>query len=227
MGSFLPSSDAGLLAWSLNFKTQITATPTAFGLTAAQATAYGALHDAYATALAVTSDPATRTRPAIATKDSARTSLKNNARLLSKIVQATATVTNAQKFSLGLNVRTSPSPVPAPSDAPVLEVASVVAWTASIRLHDASSATKRGRPAGVNGAAVFSYVGATAPTDLNDWHFEGNTGKTTVNISFSNALAPGAKVWLTAFWFNARKESGPACTPVGANLPGGSVSSAM
>jgi hypothetical protein len=30
-------------------------------------------------------------------------------------------------------------------------------------------------------------------------------------------------VWLTAFWFNGRKQSGPACAPVGTNLPGGSV----
>src|SRR3954464_13225947 len=49
---FLPDTDAGLLAWSLNFKTLITATPTAFGLTSALATSYGTLHDAYASALA-------------------------------------------------------------------------------------------------------------------------------------------------------------------------------
>ena len=69
MGSFLPSTDAGLLAWSLNFKTLVVATPTAFGLTTTQATAYGALHDAYATALVASGDPSTRTSPAVATKN--------------------------------------------------------------------------------------------------------------------------------------------------------------
>jgi hypothetical protein len=34
---FLPNTDARLLAWSLNFNTLITATPTAYGLTTAQA----------------------------------------------------------------------------------------------------------------------------------------------------------------------------------------------
>jgi hypothetical protein len=34
----------------------------------------------------------------------------------------------------------------------------------------------------------------------------------------------GAAVWITAFWFNPRKQSGPAAEPVSANLPGGSVS---
>ena len=28
--------------------------------------------------------------------------------------------------------------------------------------------------------------------------------------------AAGAKVWLTAFYFNERKQNGPACAPVGA-----------
>ncbi|MGH7179314.1 MAG: hypothetical protein ACREJC_18200 [Tepidisphaeraceae bacterium] len=49
--TFFPSRDTELLAWSLNFKTLITATPTAYGLTAGLATAYGVLHDAFATAL--------------------------------------------------------------------------------------------------------------------------------------------------------------------------------
>jgi len=225
VSSFLPSTDAGLLAWSLNFKTLITATPTVYGLTAPQATAYGTLHDAYNTAL-VACEPSTRTRPAVATKNTARTNLKANARLLAKLVQAAPLVTDAQRLALGLNVRQAPAPVPAPSSAPNLDVVSVSAWTVSIKLHDASSGKKRGRPPGVSGAAIFSYVGATPPTALNDWHFEGNTGKTTIDAAFSNTLAPGAKVWLTAFWFNNRKQSGPACTPVGANLPGGSVSMA-
>jgi hypothetical protein len=39
MSGFLPRTDNGLLAFVTPFSAQITATPTAFGLTAAQATA--------------------------------------------------------------------------------------------------------------------------------------------------------------------------------------------
>ena len=109
--SFLPNTDAALLAWSLNFSTLITATPTAYGLVAGQATAYAALHTAYGTALAAC-DPAIRTRGAVQTKNTARTNLKNSARSLAKIVEGTPTVTNAQKVTLGLNVRSLPSPIP-------------------------------------------------------------------------------------------------------------------
>src|SRR5690242_16315864 len=97
---FLPDTDAGLLAWSANFKSLITATPTAFGLTTSLATSYGALHDAYASALAA-ADPAVRTKGSVAAKNTARTNLKADARLLDRLVQGTASVTAAQKLSLG------------------------------------------------------------------------------------------------------------------------------
>ena len=54
---FIPPRDAELLTWSVNFKTLIVATPTAYGLTAPQATAYGTKHDAYASAFQTASDP--------------------------------------------------------------------------------------------------------------------------------------------------------------------------
>jgi len=223
--SFLPNTDAGLLAWSLNFKTLITSAPTTYGLTASLATAYGTLHDSYATALAA-ADPAIRTKTAVANKNSARTALKNNARLLNDLVQGTASVTDGQKLELGLTVRATPTPIPPPSSAPGLDVLSVSGWTVKIKLHDSDSTAKRGRPAGVIGAAVFSFVGAEAPTDIAAWRFEGNTGRTKLDVAFPDTLAPGAKVWLTAFWFNGRKQSGPACAPVSTNLQGGSVSMA-
>jgi hypothetical protein len=222
---FLPNGDAALLAWSLNFSTLITATPTAFGLTAAQATAYAALHATYTTALAAV-DPGVRTKAAVAAKNTARTNLKNSARLLAKLVEGTATVSNAQKITLGLNVRAIPTPTPIPGSAPGLDVLSSSGFTTKLRLHDSTSGSRRGKPPGVNGASVFSHVGPTAPTEMSGWTFEGNTGKTRLEIAFPGTLAAGTTVWFTAFWFNGAKQSGPTCAPVATNLPGGSVAMA-
>ena len=101
---------------------------------------------------------------------------------------------------------------------------SVRGRTASLRLHDAAQPTRRGKPLGVSGAAVFSYVGAAAPADLAAWTFEGNTSRTRVDVLFPTSVPAGATVWFTAYWFNERKQAGPACDAVSANLPGGSVS---
>src|SRR5690348_10613928 len=95
--SFIPAKDADLLAWSVNFKTLITATPTDYGLTAGQATAYGTLHTAYATAYQTAIDPSTRTKPAITARRAARAALVADIRALAKIVEGTSTVTDAQK----------------------------------------------------------------------------------------------------------------------------------
>jgi hypothetical protein len=145
---------------------------------------------------------------------------------LAKIIDGTATVTDAQRLDLGLNVRATPAPIPAPSQAPNLDVAGRLGTTVTIKLHDGSTSGRRRKPAGVQGASVFSFVGtggATPPAELADWKFEGNTTRTKIDVQFDAALAPGTLVWLCAFWFNPRGQAGPGCTPVSAILAGGGM----
>lgn len=219
MGVSFPKTDEGLLGWSLNFKTLITAAPTTYGLTAAQATAYGTVHTTYATALAAC-DPSVRSKTSTAAKNTARTALKTAARQTASIVDGTPTVTDAQKINLGMTVRHTPVPIPPPTTAPGMDVLSVVGWTVKIRLHDLASEKKRGKPPGTIGASVFSWVGATPPADPAMWKFEGSTGKSITEVVFPSTVPAGSKVWLTAFWFNGRKQSGPARPPVPVTIQG-------
>jgi len=55
--TYFPSTDAALLAWSVNFKNLIVASPVTYNLTAAQASTYTGLHNAYASALQTATDP--------------------------------------------------------------------------------------------------------------------------------------------------------------------------
>lgn len=66
--SFFTGTYAELYTGSQSFSTQISATPTAFGLTAPQATAYATLNTTYATAYLAAQDPATRTKGQVAAK---------------------------------------------------------------------------------------------------------------------------------------------------------------
>lgn len=221
---FLPSKDADLLAWSSNFSTRITATPTAFGLVAAQATAYAALHSSFASALTVATDPGTRTRGTVAAKNDARAPLRAEARELSRIIQAFPATTTQQRIDLGLNPRDNPaSPIPAPQTSPVLEILSVQGRLFKLRLREVNS-ERRGRPIGVEGATIMSYVGAQPPADKTLWRFEGSITRTNkFDLEFPASVAAGAQVWLCAFWYSPRAESGPACAPVGAYVAGGVV----
>ena len=196
-----------------------------YGLTNSQATAFGSLNTALQSAYSDAVNPSTRTPVSIEAKTLALNAMRANAILLAKIIYATATVNDSQLVALGLLPRSSRSPVPAPSVAPDIDVVSVGGNTVRIRLHQAGS-TRRGKPVGVDGASVFSFVGSTPPDEMSEWKFEGVTAKTVVNIVFGPATVPGAKVWFTAFWFNERKQSGPAATPVGTNIPGGGAMAA-
>lgn len=222
---FPPSREAELVTWALNFGTKITATPTAFGLTAGQATTFGTLRTAFVNAYNVAQDEATRSPMNVELKNVAKRNLVANIRLLAGIVQRFPATTNAMRIDLGLPQRGfEPTPIPAPGSSPLIVVKSVSGLSARIRLIDRENPTRRGKPLGTIGAAIFSHIGPEALPDINGWKFEGNTGKTDIIVEFPVGTPAGAKVWLTAFWFNPAKQSGVACPPISTNLPGGSVS---
>jgi hypothetical protein len=222
---FLPNSDGALLAWSQNFSTLLSATPATWGVSVSQASQYAALNTAYSAALTLANNPTTRTKANVAAKNTARESLKIDARLLAKIVDGQATVTNQQRIQLGLNVKTVPVPVPAPALPPEIDIVSVIGRTVKVRVHN-SATTKRARPAGVTGATMFSFAGAVPPSDVTLWTFQGSTSKTVIDIPFPTTTAAGSQVWVTAFWYNGKGQSGPAGTPVTTYLAGGNVSMA-
>ncbi len=223
--AFLPNSDSGLLAWSVNFKAKTSADPFQYGLTEDQAVAYAGLHDAYAAAFQTAIDPGTRTKGKVAAKNTARSALKGMAGDLARIIEGHATVTDEQKIDLGLNVRKHPSPIPAPVTSPDIDIVSVVGRRVTVRLHSSATPGRR-KPVGVVGASVFSFIGEVAPNDPAVWKFEGNTTLSTFGMDFPTEVPAGAKVWVTAFWFNPRAMSGPAASPVSTNLQYGGMSEA-
>ena len=226
----IPTKDTLLVAWGQNFDEKVTLNPSTYALTAAQATSFHAAYQSFLTAfnaVASAREAGSRSKLLTATKDAAKASLLRIGRELYGYVQDSTSVSAANKLDVGVNPRDRlPSPVPPPATAPDVDVVSVAGNVAVIRLHAAGQPARRGRPPGVDGAAVFSYVGAAAPTAETDWRYEGITGQTTVRIAFPPATPPGAKVWFTARWFNARKQNGPAATAVGTNIPGGGAMAA-
>ncbi len=222
----IPTKDSALAAYSTNFNTRIVATPTDFGLTAAQATEYTGLHDLFIDAYDAANVPGSRSKSLVAAKDNAKKDLLDFARELYAFVQANTAVTDANKELLGVVVRkTQLTPVPVPEDTPKLEIVDRLGTVVKIKLHDGTG-SRRGRPVGVAGASVFSYIGATPPVDVHGWSFHGNTTKTLVDVDFPVATPAGTVVWFTAFWYNPRGQSGQGCAPVSALIAGGAMQQA-
>jgi hypothetical protein len=214
MADFLPTADSDLLAFAQNFSTKITATPTAYGLIAGDATALAALVTTFSSALATALTPATRTAVTVASKDTARSVLVTELRSLAKRVQATPTVTAAQRTELGLPVHDAvPTPVPAPATTPLVNLMLVGSRTHTIRIVDETTPTKRARPAGAVGAEIFSFVGATPPADLEGWRYEGQATNSEFIVDY-DAADVGKSATIVARWFNRKGQTGPVSNPI-------------
>lgn len=212
---FLPKREADLLAWANNFSTKLSLDPTSYGVTIVQAGAFETLFDNFQSAFTTASNPGTNSHANIVAKNVAKQALIENARLLAREIQGTPTVTDFQKADIGLTVRDpEPTPVPVPAFPPDVSVLSLFGRTARLRLRDVQNPDRRGKPDGVSGATIFYHVGETAPVIPNEWALLMQTTRTLVDVDFPQTIEPGARVWLTAYWYNTKAESSTAAEPV-------------
>jgi hypothetical protein len=221
----VPTRDSALATFAPNFATILSGSPTTYNVTAAQCTTLTTASTNFVTAYNACRAEGMRSKSLTAAKEAAKAALLLPLlRPMYAQVAALTSVTDAQKIALGITVRRHPAPQPAPSTAPAVNVVFVRGRTVRLRLRDAASTTRRGKPVGVASATILSYVGTTPPADLAGWRFEANVTHTLVDVSFAAATAPGAQVWFTVFWSNRKDQPGPACDPVGTYLQPGSVS---
>lgn len=211
---FVPGKDADLLSYATNYSAKVTATPTAYGLVAADATALAALVSAYSAALAEATNPDTRTSSKVAMKNLAKAHLVADIRALSRKVQASTTVTVEQLSDLGLPIhKHQPTPIPAPATMPLVNVVTVRHGSHVIRLADETTPTSRAKPFGVDGAEVLVFVGETPPADIDQWEIKGLATRAQFQIDYDSADA-GKTAHIIARWFNPRGHTGPNSVPV-------------
>lgn len=215
--NYLPATDAGLLAWSGTFDSRISTGFASYGLSSAQATSYATARANYASKLAASLAPETRGGSTCYAKDVAKAALVTLTRKYVKQIQGVPTVTNQQRYDLGINVPAVRQRIPAPSATPAVAVKSVDGNAVTITLRDPADA-KRRKPVGVQGMYIFSHTGDAPPADPSLWRAEGGTTATKVMVEFPLSAEPFSKVWITAQYYNPRGETGVCCTPISTNL---------
>jgi hypothetical protein len=221
----IPSTDAELLAWSVNFKTLTMASAASFGLTEEQAQDFKDAQILYAAKYQLAFDPNTRTGPIIEQKDLAKASLEVIARELVRVAQAFPALTDDQRRALKITVRKPRTPNNRPTVRPGMDMVSAIDRTVTVNIHDSASSTKRGKPAGTTAAWVYTFVGENYPSDPSLWDFNGATTTGKFEITFPNTLPGGTQVWVCAAWINGKQEAGPTSVPITTNLQGGGSSS--
>lgn len=219
--SYMPARQAEQVTWAQTFATVVGQDREAYGIPVDLMQQFIQTNNSLQGLWVAAVEPSTRTRGVVAAKNAALAEMKRQARNLVSIIQGTPTVTPQMKINAGVTIRdTHPTPVPPPQDAPVLQVKKVSGRTVTLTIRPDQA--RRGKPAGVAGATVFVYTGPNPPEDNNDWKFIASVSRTTFNIPFGPS-STGDTAWITAFWTNAKNQSGPACEPIRVNLPAGGV----
>jgi hypothetical protein len=213
----ISTTDSGLAAWAGNASTRLTSNFADYNMTAPEAAAYTALYDAYIASLSAVNTIGARSKALVQDKNEKKADLLKASRVIYKLVQASDTISGENKTLLNVVIpKTTPTKAVAPGFAPILTVEKVNGRLVSVRAQDSQTPTSRRRAPGTIGLMIFSHVGATAPTDVNLYKAEGLSGTVNFDVLFPDEVEPGTNVFITACWFNDRKETSPAAAPVAA-----------
>ena len=217
-GSWIPQSDNALDPFVNNFQTLIAATPTNYGLVAADATAITAAYTTWHAAFLAATNPTTRTKATVATKNTQKANVLAVVRRYATTIRANLGVSDALKVGLGLHIKdATPSPVPAPTTKPELSITKIDTGYQEVSARDEGSAAPRARPVGSVGLLLYRAVGnapASLPTEATFLTF---IGRPEIQSNFDTSDR-GKIATYFARWTNARGEVGPWSNPVSAAI---------
>lgn len=162
--TYIPTKDALLVPWATNFSALITLDPTAYGLSAGDASALAALNTAYDNAYNAAIAGGSRGPASVNAKDAAKANLVARCRQLATIIQANPSITEEQKTALGITVRkTTRSPVPTPTTSPLLTFVAATPGQATLRMADQLTPALKAKPFGAIQLQLSVWITTTPP----------------------------------------------------------------
>lgn len=218
--------DGELAAQASNFAKVLAANPHVYQQTPETAAAVLAAVETFVAsqqALEKARASGVRSEQMTATRNANRTQMLNLLRPIYLSAQASTAIRTSDKLALGIHIR-SPRNVAhgPPTIAPLLSVLKVDGSVVTLLASDPTELGSKRLPAHVSGIAILSHAGEHPPASPNDFRFEAASGRTTVRLQMPLNVPPGGAVYYTCFYFNHRKEAGPACAPVRATVGAGS-----
>ena len=209
MASYILSRDAELGQWVTNFSTLISASPGTYGLVAGDAATIATYVNAFTTALAVVNNPATRTMATVANKDGAKAAMLEIVRAYALQVRNNNGVSNGDKTALGLTlVDRTPTPIPPPASAPLLNVVAATRGEQTLRYADATTPDSRRKAAGAIGLQLFVAVSSGVINDPAVAPFKAFVTRQPYGVPFEPA-DNGKLATYFARWQNRKGQVGP------------------
>ena len=215
--SYIPSREADMDAWLLNFKTLIVASPTSYGLVTADGTAISAAYSAWNAAYLAATNPTTRTKATVQTKNQQKANVLSVVRGYAATIRANRAVSDALKIGIGLHIHDSqPTPVPPPSTYPVLTIQGLGLGAQDLNAADQMTPNNRAKPAGAIGLVLFRAVGTGPVSDPSQAQYLAFVTRAEFQSQFDPA-DNGKTATYFARWTNGKGEAGPWSPP--ASMP--------
>lgn len=215
---YIPRPDAEFSGWLTNFINFANANLAALGLTAADIAPLETANTTWNTAYDANLSAQAAAKGTRETKDEARKEAERLARPLVQRLQSGGTVTNAQRQSLGVNVRSTVRvDAGAPTSRPVATVDTSQRLQHTISFVDDQSPNSRAKPTGVSGCEVWVKVGGTAPVDPSELSYLATDTRTPYTAGFDGDDG-GKTAYYMLRWVNTRGERGPWSQTVAATI---------
>lgn len=207
---YIPTSDAALDAWALNFASRITANPGLYGLATGDAVTIQNAVDTFDAAYQIAGlsgtapktplSPSTRTPVTIAAKDAARNAMLPIVRTYGIQIRNNAGVSNSDKTDLGLTiVKTTPTPIPTPVTVPLLTMIALNTNGATVNMRDSGTPSIKAKPFGAIGAEVWIQYSPTLIGTRTDPVYLGNATKSP-HVIFPDPAKIGQQAWVVMRW---------------------------
>lgn len=216
---YLPPRDVDFEDWFRNFSTLLTASPTTYGLVAGDATAVATRYTAWHAAYLLATNPATRTSPTIATKDSERILSESLLRTYAVQISRNPAVSNGNKTAIGVNLpNTARTPVPPPTTVPTLALVQAIHFLHTLSYKDTSTPTVKAKPAGAIGMEVVRTIATGATSDPFAAVSYGTLTKSPAQIGYTagdvGKTATYWGRWVTRSGPGGQAQAGPFSAPL-------------
>ncbi|MGL4551350.1 MAG: hypothetical protein ACRC33_09185 [Gemmataceae bacterium] len=219
VADYIPQSDAEFDVWQANFVTYASANLSTLGLVASDLTPVSADQTLWGTTFTDHTAAQAAAESASQAKSQARNAYVSTVRALVRRLQASPSVSDAERRSLGINVKAARTPTPTPTSRPVASVAVGDRLRHKVSFTDESTPTSKAKPAGMMGCEVWVKIGDPAPSDPSQLRYMGLSTRTPYVAEFDGPDA-GKTAYYMLRWVNRQGEKGPWSATAAATVAG-------
>lgn len=201
---YLPTKEGELRMWTMGLARGVAVSPGDYGVSVEMSDAYTELAERFDEVMSLALAPETRTSVMVTRKNEIKKELIAATRAMVNQMQGWSGMTLEKRATLGLTIRRQAARQSPEMPRPVLMIGATFGRETTIELRD--------RPAGALGAMIYVAYTDHQDNQPKDWTLLTITGKRRTAVTLGGVQAP-CTAWITACWFNGRKQQGDMSLP--------------